>query len=260
MHTPHCCTLWLQVHHRLFTCATMRETQPTGLVSQSDIVRFLWDHRTELGSLKEQRIEDLGLCAVCSWRGAACVPSALMRMAAYLCGPASGLLCFQRQPAAASRTVVYIYQLVLPFNAQRMRLEPVRFRLRCAAECIITCLLNTGSSGDGCRHRDGAVRPRRHVARPPHLHGHHRRGRQPGRHDQHQRPAGAAAAALQALGRAGGGAGARGARPRRARGVQRCAAVFGAARVVVACTRSACFSCLLHARSGKCVVEDSFLP
>ena len=35
------------VHHRLFTCETMKETSPTGILSQSDIVRLIWDHRSE---------------------------------------------------------------------------------------------------------------------------------------------------------------------------------------------------------------------
>ena len=52
------------VHHRLFTCETMKETSPTGILSQSDIVRLIWDHRSELGAVREKTVESMGLCAV----------------------------------------------------------------------------------------------------------------------------------------------------------------------------------------------------
>jgi CBS domain-containing protein len=53
------------VHHRLFTCNNLKDTAPTGILSQSDIVRVMWDHKVELGALLEQSVEDMGLCAVC---------------------------------------------------------------------------------------------------------------------------------------------------------------------------------------------------
>lgn len=51
------------VHHRLFTCETLKDTSPTGILSQSDIVRLMWDHKVELEPLLTETVEDMGLCA-----------------------------------------------------------------------------------------------------------------------------------------------------------------------------------------------------
>lgn len=59
------------VHHRLFTCETLQDTAPTGILSQSDIVRLVWDHKVELGELLHSTVEKMGLCAV---REFVCVP------------------------------------------------------------------------------------------------------------------------------------------------------------------------------------------
>lgn len=55
----------VQVHHRLFTCDTLKDTHPTGILSQSDIVKLMWHHKVELVSLLSKSVEELGLCAVC---------------------------------------------------------------------------------------------------------------------------------------------------------------------------------------------------
>ena len=55
-----------QVHHRLFTCETLKDTVPTGILSQSDIVRLMWDHKVELEPELTKTVEDMGLCAACS--------------------------------------------------------------------------------------------------------------------------------------------------------------------------------------------------
>lgn len=52
------------VHHRLFTCETLQDTAPTGILSQSDIVRLMWDHKVELRELLQCTVEQMGLCAV----------------------------------------------------------------------------------------------------------------------------------------------------------------------------------------------------
>eukprot|EP01025_Chloroclados_australasicus_P064398 TRINITY_DN8604_c0_g1_i2.p2 TRINITY_DN8604_c0_g1~~TRINITY_DN8604_c0_g1_i2.p2 ORF type:complete len:388 (-),score=56.71 TRINITY_DN8604_c0_g1_i2:178-1248(-) len=51
------------VHHRLFTCKTLKDTSPTGILSQSDIVRLIWDHKVELGDVLHNTVESMGLCA-----------------------------------------------------------------------------------------------------------------------------------------------------------------------------------------------------
>jgi hypothetical protein len=55
----------MQVHHRLFTCDTLKDTHPTGILSQSDIVKLMWHHKVELTPLLSSTVEELGLCAVC---------------------------------------------------------------------------------------------------------------------------------------------------------------------------------------------------
>lgn len=52
------------VHHRLFTCETLKDTSPTGILSQSDVVRLMWDHKVELEPQLAKTVEELGLCAV----------------------------------------------------------------------------------------------------------------------------------------------------------------------------------------------------
>lgn len=52
------------VHHRLFTCETLKDTSPTGILSQSDIVRLMWDHKVELELELTKTVEEMGLCAV----------------------------------------------------------------------------------------------------------------------------------------------------------------------------------------------------
>jgi CBS domain-containing protein len=52
------------VHHRLFTCNNLKDTAPTGILSQSDIVRLMWDHKVEFGGVLEHTVEEMGLCAV----------------------------------------------------------------------------------------------------------------------------------------------------------------------------------------------------
>ena len=54
----------MQVHHRLFTCESLKDTSPTGILSQSDIVRLLWEHKVELGTQLDATVESMGLCAV----------------------------------------------------------------------------------------------------------------------------------------------------------------------------------------------------
>lgn len=54
----------MQVHHRLFTCETLKDTHPTGILSQSDIVKLMWHHKVELAPMLSKTVEEMGLCAV----------------------------------------------------------------------------------------------------------------------------------------------------------------------------------------------------
>jgi len=51
-----------QIHHRLYTCASLEDTRPNGVLSQSDVTQMLWDHRVELGNVLKKSVEELGLC------------------------------------------------------------------------------------------------------------------------------------------------------------------------------------------------------
>lgn len=79
----------VQVHHRLFTCETLKDTSPTGILSQSDIVKLMWYHKVELAPLLSKTVEDLGLCAVCS------SPFLLHHQTCLLCIAAAWLRIFE---------------------------------------------------------------------------------------------------------------------------------------------------------------------
>ena len=51
-------------HHRVFVCESLKDTRPTGIMSQFDVIQMMWDHKVEFGPLLHCSVKDLGLCSV----------------------------------------------------------------------------------------------------------------------------------------------------------------------------------------------------